>query len=68
MTTTIQIQEDTLVFLKQMRESFALPSYDSLIKVLLQKAMHPSQSLWGKAGKLSMQEVLKDMRDKSDRY
>jgi len=68
MTTTIQIHEDTLAFLQQMRKIFSLPSYDALIKLLLEKAMLPSHSFWGKAGKLSMEEVLKELRDKSDRF
>lgn len=68
MATTIQIQEDTLDFLKHLREQFDTSTYDVLIKMLIKKAMVPQQSLFGKAGKMSMKEILKDLRDESDRY
>ena len=68
MVTTIQIQEDTLDFLKHLRKQLDVPSYDMLIKELIQKAMTPKQSFWGKAGKMGMKEILKNLRDKDDRY
>lgn len=68
MATTIQVQEDTLDFLKHLREQFETSTYDALIKVLIQKAMIPQQSLWGKAGRMSMKDILKNLRDESDRY
>ncbi|HLD72126.1 MAG TPA: hypothetical protein VJA23_00925 [Candidatus Nanoarchaeia archaeon] len=68
MATTIQVNEDTIDFLKQLREKYAVPSYDSLIKVLIGKALKPKESLWGKGGKMKMKEILKDLRNKSDRY
>lgn len=68
MATTIQINDDTIDFLKQLREEYEAPSYDFLIKVLIGKAVKPQRSLWGKGGKMKMKEILKDLRDESDRY
>ncbi|MEK6845962.1 MAG: hypothetical protein AABY26_04330 [Nanoarchaeota archaeon] len=68
MATTIQINDDTINFIKQLREEYEAPSYDSLIKILIGKSMKPKQSLWGKGGKMKMKDILKDLRDKSDRY
>ncbi len=66
--TTIQVQEDTLTFLQQLRERYEAPSYDAVLKILFQKAMTPTQSLWGRGGKLALSKILKGLRDESDRY
>ncbi len=68
MTTTIQVNDDTISFLKQLRQEHKAPSYDSLIKILIGKSMKSKHSLWGKGGKMKMKDILKDLRDKSDRY
>ena len=68
MSTTIQVGEDTVNFLKSLRTQFNQPSYDELIKLLINKAMRPEKSLYGAYGKMPMKEILKDLRDKSDRY
>lgn len=68
MTTTIQVNDDTMQFLKLLREQYKATSYDALLKMLVEKAMKPSKSLWGAGGKMTMKEILKDLRDKSDRY
>ena len=68
MATTIQIQDDTLDFLKHLRDQFDVHSYDALIKTLIQKAMAPQRSLWGKAGKMNRKDILKDLREEHDRY
>ncbi|MEK6867663.1 MAG: hypothetical protein AABX98_02455 [Nanoarchaeota archaeon] len=68
MTTTIQVNEETVNVLKLLRDQFKVPSYDALLKILITKAVKPKKSMWGAGGKLSMKEVLKDLRDKSDRY
>lgn len=66
MTTTIQVQEDTIAILKQMREQFHLDTYDALLKKLIVKAGKPKKSLWGAGGRASMKEIVKELRDKHD--
>lgn len=68
MTTTIQVQEDTIVLLKQLRAQFKVETYDALLKRLIEKSGKPKKSLWGAGGTTSMKEILKNLRDKSDRY
>lgn len=68
MATTIQVSNDTLDFLKQLREQFKTPSYDALLRMLIEKAMKPQKSMWGAGGKLSMKEIMKGLRDESSRY
>lgn len=68
MTTTIQVNDDTVNFLKMLRKQFNATSYDALIKMLIEKAMKPRRSGYGAGGKLGMKEILKNLRDKSDRY
>ena len=68
MATTIQVQDDTLAFLKQLQDQFHASSYDALLKILIEKATKPQHSLWGAGGRMSMKEILKDLRDESDRY
>jgi len=68
MTTTIQVNDDTVMFLKSLREQFNQPSYDALLKLLMKKAMRPEKSMYGAYGKMSMKNILKDLRDKNDRY
>lgn len=68
MTTTIQVNDDTVNFLKMLRKQFNVASYDELIKILIEKAMKPRKSGYGVGGKLGMKFILKNLRDKSDRY
>lgn len=68
MTTTIQVNDNTMHFLKLLREQYKASSYDAVLNILIEKAMKPSKSLAGAGGKLSMKEILKGLRDKSDRY
>jgi len=66
MTTTIQINDDTIKYLKLLRDQYEAQSYDALLKILMEKSMKPKKSMWGAAGKMSMKEILKDLRDESD--
>lgn len=68
MSTTIQVNNETVDVMKVLRDQMQVPSYDALIKVLIEKAMKPKKSLWAVGGKKTMKEILKDLRDKSDRY
>ncbi len=66
MPTTIQVDRQTVHILKMLRDQFKVPSYDALIKFLIKKSI--KKSMWGAGGKMSMKEILKDLRDESDRY
>ena len=68
MATTIQVNENTISILKHLRTQFKVPTYDALLSILIKKALKPSKSMWGAGGKLTMKEILKDLRDESDRY
>ena len=68
MTTTIQVNDDTVMFLKALREQYNVQSYDALIKILIGKATKPLKSMYGALGKMTKEDILKDLRDKSDRY
>ena len=67
-TTTIQVENMTVHILKQLRDQYQEPSYDSLIRLLIRKATKPTRSLYGAGGKLSRKEILNNLRDKHDRY
>ena len=64
MATTIQISEETVHILKNLRDQFKLPSYDALVRFLINKKV--KKSLWGAGGRLSSKEIMKDLRDESD--
>lgn len=68
MSTTIQVGEDTLEFLKQLRERLNFSSYDALLKELILQKTKPKTSFWGKGGKMTMKQILHNLRDESDRY
>lgn len=71
MTTTIQVSERTLVLLKKLKEQMQLSSYDEAIeKAVINKTRPKSMAgfLGKKYGKMSTQEILKDLRDKHDRF
>jgi hypothetical protein len=68
MSTTIQVGEDTLEFLKQLRERLNFSSYDALLRELILQKNKPNSSFWGKSGRMTMKQILHNLRDKSDRY
>lgn len=68
MATTIQVQEDTLELLKQMREMTKTASYDAAIKEMLKKSTRHEKSLYGFLGKKNMKQILKGLRDENDRF
>ena len=62
-TTTIQVTEDVLEILKQIREEQDAPSYNAVLR----KGLVHRESLAGGLGpKVSMKEILKDLRDEED--
>ena len=68
MSTTIQVNEDTVDYLKLLRDQYKAASYDILIKMLMKKAMKPEKSMAGVGGKLSKEKIMEGLRDKSDRF
>ena len=68
MTTTIQVNESTVSLLKMLRDQFKVSSYDALLNLLINKFVKPKNTLWGAGGKLTMKEILKDLRDERDRF
>ena len=67
MVTTIQVHERTLAILKKIREETQSASYDEAINKLAgQKSQ--KESLAGYLGKKPLKWILKDLRDKHDRY
>ncbi len=51
MVTTIQVDEDTMSFLKHLKEQYNASSYDVTIKLLIEKAMKPAKSLARQVGR-----------------
>ncbi|MBI4148477.1 hypothetical protein HY490_04260 [Candidatus Woesearchaeota archaeon] len=63
-TTTIQITEDVLEILKQVREEQGVQSYNAALRKILSSHQ---DSLAGFLGpKMSMKEILRDLRDEED--
>ena len=71
MVTTIQINKETLLLLRKLKADYQANSYDEAIKRIVLKSIKPEKSMAGSlakyVGKLSKKEILKDLRDKSDR-
>lgn len=67
MQTTVQISERTLQLLKKMKEETGAHSYDEAItKIALEKTKR--ESLAGYLGKRPHKWILKNLRDKNDRF
>ena len=66
MVTTIQVNESTLVLLKYWRKTFGFSSYDELLNTLVKR--QTQESLYGFLGHSSRENILRDLRDKSDRF
>ena len=71
MVTTIQVDEKTILLLKKLKEHLEASSYDEAITMIAIKYIKPQKSMAGSlkkyTGKLSRNEILKDLRDKDDR-
>ncbi len=65
MPTTIQINERTLKILKKIKNETNSSSYDEAINKL---ALPIQESLAGYLGKKPAKYILKDLRDKNDRF
>ncbi len=68
MTTSIAVKEETKDMLEQVKEELNSPNFDDVIRTLIAKTKKPEKSMYGAGGKMPLKEILKDLRDKSDRY
>ena len=67
MKTTIQINGDTLELLKKVKEDTRSNSYDEVLNKIIIKNIN-KESLFGYLGKKDKRFILKELRDKSDRF
>lgn len=65
MTTTIQVSDETVVILKKLRHQLHLSSYDAVIH---QTLCTKHRSRYGALGRIDKKLLLKDIRDKHDRF
>lgn len=68
MVTTIQVREETLEMLKQLRRNLKASSYDEVITKLVREPGRKNDYGRGILGKRGMKWVMEDLRDKSDRF
>ena len=67
MKTTVQVEQNTLELLRKIKESTNSNSYDETINKIVLKNLS-TKSLFGYLGKKNIKEILKGLRDKSDRF
>lgn len=67
MATTIQINENTLDLLKKFKEQTHAHTYDEVILNFMKLGGY-AKSFRGYLGKKNMAFVMKDLRDKKDRF
>ncbi len=69
MTTTIQVRNETKARLDSVKKSYNAKTYDEAITTLFQlKTGSMYGALAKKGAKYSLKNVLKGLRDKSDRF
>ncbi len=66
MTTTIQIEENTLKILKKIKEETHSSSYDEAINKMVTSRLK-DQSFAGYLGRRPVKEILKGLREKNER-
>ena len=66
MTTTIQVDEKTLKVLKKIKYETKSSSYDEAINKLVEHQI--TGTLAGFLGKRPIKELMKDLRDKNERF
>ena len=67
MQTTIQINDKTLQILKKVKVETHSSSYDEAINKIVSNTLQ-TESLAGYLGKRPMKQLMKDLRDKRDRF
>jgi hypothetical protein len=66
-TTTIQIKGPTKDLLNELKKSFNSKTYDEVIKTLVSKKTKSMYGSLSKGKNISAAEMIKGLRDKSDR-
>ena len=66
-TTTIQVERDTRELLSYLKPAFEANTFDEVIKALVKKKMKGQYGKYAKKG-LSTKKLMKDLRDKNDRF
>ena len=67
-TTTIQVEHPTKEILNELKKSFHSRTYDEVIQNLVKRKMKSMYGKFSKGGKISKSEMMKGLRDKSDRF
>ena len=67
MTTTIQVSDDTLELLRKVKKDTQSTSYDEAIKQMVFWTVR-EKSLGGYLGSSPRKQLLKDLRDKHERF
>ncbi len=68
MTTTIQIRDETLELLKRVKEQTHAKTYDDVIINFMSMGAYAKLYRGFLGKKWTREELLKDLRDKRDRY
>lgn len=66
-TTTVQVRTETLELLKLFQKAAQTRTYDETINYAISKSAGKTESLYGFLGKKTMKQILKGLRDESDR-
>ncbi|HIH16091.1 MAG TPA: hypothetical protein HA252_01665 [Candidatus Diapherotrites archaeon] len=68
-TTTIQVRNETKARLDNLKKSYKVKTYDEAITTLVRVKRGSMYGVLARKGKkYSLKELLKDLRDKSDRF
>jgi len=67
-TTTIQVENPTKELLNELKKSFNSKTYDDVIQNLVRKKTKSMYGKLAKGKKVSTAAMMKDLRDKSDRF
>jgi len=67
-TTTIQIENPTKELLNELKKNYNSKTYDEVIKALVSKKTKSMYGKLAKGKKVSAKEIMRDLRDKSDRF
>ena len=67
-TTTIQIENPTKELLNELKKNYNSKTYDEVINALVRRKTKSMYGKLGKGKKVSASEIIKSLRDKSDRF
>lgn len=68
MSTTIQVENPTKELLSNLKTNYNSKTYDEVIITLVRKKEPSMYAKLSKGKKVSVKEMMKGLRDKSDRY